>query len=443
MVNRKNRWWAFERGKFRDVEFVVLEFSRDGSRALAMHRTLANRDERTYGDAGRWSGEIEDLGNDVTRFRVRALLVVGTADRAADGQQSAVDPWTDTVVTTKGEWDWRPSAQRLHWTKQSLIRALDEPGPGILLLPTTGEVTVRVERYSTKEDARDPSVVEFEIDFAKEPNTVFEGDQLLGRGDFRSVNTESSSLFLEGVGTEIAAGIESAGPETVRTATSDALSDASAAIARLDVFSGPAAEAARLASRLSGLIMQASSLATAPANLALSVYTALRTVENSVANAFGALEAYEAIARAIGGSGSWLVGTIEHQNFLRASTVFQLAALGGVLRALPDVQWKALEDALEARDRLCALADAIAESGPEDASPALERFRLDVVALVPPAGNSLPSLVAVQVPAMVPAVVLAWNLYQDATRDAELIERNDIPNPMFVDAGSVLQVADA
>lgn len=67
-------------------------------------------------------------------------------------------------------------------------------------------------------------------------------------------------------------------------------------------------------------------------------------------------------------------------------------------------------------------------------------LRAGVVADLSARAAALPSLVSFVPATTLPALVLAWRLFGDATRDAEIVSRNDVPYPGFVPGGQALEV---
>lgn len=72
--------------------------------------------------------------------------------------------------------------------------------------------------------------------------------------------------------------------------------------------------------------------------------------------------------------------------------------------------------------------------------PTLLDLRAAVLVNVPPPGLKLPSVVTYQVPRSVPSLVLAYRLYGDASRAADIVSRNDLEAPAFIIGGTVLEV---
>lgn len=99
-----------------------------------------------------------------------------------------------------------------------------------------------------------------------------------------------------------------------------------------------------------------------------------------------------------------------------------------------------LDDAETARDAIADRLDDQAETAPDDLYDDLMALRSSLVQAIPPEGATLPDLVTIKEQATLPAVVLAYRLYADATRDEEIVTRNRVRHPSFVPGGVDLEV---
>ncbi|MFT4118685.1 DNA circularization protein [Bradyrhizobium sp.] len=100
------------------------------------------------------------------------------------------------------------------------------------------------------------------------------------------------------------------------------------------------------------------------------------------------------------------------------------------------------QDAEQVRDSLTAQVDDISEdpTTTDDVFTSLQDVRTAVVKGVPPPNVALPNLVTYTPIKTLPALVLAYDLYEDANRDTEIVSRNDIAYPGFVPGAEPLRV---
>lgn len=102
-------------------------------------------------------------------------------------------------------------------------------------------------------------------------------------------------------------------------------------------------------------------------------------------------------------------------------------------RSVQGVTFTTADDATAMQDQLTAKIDAAAEATPDDAVyAALIDLKAAVVAHIAAEAVSRPNTRSVTPPAITSSLTLAYELYGDATRSEEIVERNDIPHPGFI-----------
>jgi prophage DNA circulation protein len=127
--------------------------------------------------------------------------------------------------------------------------------------------------------------------------------------------------------------------------------------------------------------------------------------------------------------------------------VRRLAVTHGISKAM-DADYGSRKEALAARDELVEAIDGLAESastrGEHDSFEALRQLRADVVAAFRDKSGGLPGVTAMRLSAPTPALVVAYNLYQDLGRETEILRRNpSIHHPGLTPGGEDLEVLDA
>lgn len=118
------------------------------------------------------------------------------------------------------------------------------------------------------------------------------------------------------------------------------------------------------------------------------------------------------------------------------------AANSGMGAAASGAVFQTRNDALAVRDELTEAIDAEMESPglPDPAYVALAALRAKVVAGLPSPDLRLPRVAVITPPATVPSLVLAYRIYANAGRAAEIAERNRAPHPGFLPGGQPLEV---
>ena len=111
-------------------------------------------------------------------------------------------------------------------------------------------------------------------------------------------------------------------------------------------------------------------------------------------------------------------------------------------RALADMPFPDYNAALAARDSVLAQLDTVADTtGNDQLCDALIALRAAVVRDVAARGANLARVVSMTPPATLPALVLAYDLYDDATREGELVERKRARHPGFMAGAQPLEVS--
>ncbi len=72
-----------------------------------------------------------------------------------------------------------------------------------------------------------------------------------------------------------------------------------------------------------------------------------------------------------------------------------------------------------------------ADTGDNDTYSALRVLRTSVISDLQVRGSQLPQLITYQFQSTLPSLVIAYNLYHDALRSDDIIQRADPPNPLF------------
>lgn len=246
------------------------------------------------------------------------------------------------------------------------------------------------------------------------------------------------------IGAAVEVGLQVSGIELVRMATTGALHGLGRTINGLQsFFRGPSNAIASIRFAATSLIANASSLATAPANLVSQVLETIGAITNAVGNAAGSLSAYEALADRFerplfGGSGASALAAQANADLV-ARLIAQSAAVWAA-RSAVRVRFRSYDDAIARRDALLARLDALGLEASPPVFRELARVAAVLVDAVPPIGEDLPRLQTVVLTEPTPPLVLAYRLYDDIGRAREITERNRIADPSFLPAGRALEV---
>lgn len=119
-----------------------------------------------------------------------------------------------------------------------------------------------------------------------------------------------------------------------------------------------------------------------------------------------------------------------------ASWLLRRLAGNGLGRAAADYVPSSYQDASTTRDRVASLLDALALAAADQfddgAYAGLCGLRNAVIADLTARGGSLAPIEEKTFGVNLPAPMVAWALYRDATRSADILARNDCPHPSFL-----------
>ncbi len=384
---------------FRGVPFGVLDSTYEGGRRHAIHE-YPQRDNPF----------VEDLGRRAESIRLEAFIL---GDDYMAGRDALI-----RACRTRG------SGRGL-------------PG-GELISPYHGTMQVVCETFRVRQTVGEGRMARIGLSFREAGAQA----RPLALGSSASKADDQSSALNELSAAQIARVLKTAGhPQEVRDATAGVLADLGRIMDSVDV-SGATADVAAFRDLATSLINDAAVIATAPASVAAAVWDAANAILVAAKNAAEGLFAYEAlfgVDNSIDGGDSTSAQASDG-NKLATVALVQAAAIGGSLRAAVRVDFASLPEAEAARDRLLAQIDILAETADDGTYQGLRDVQATATEGIPKPGRQLAEIEEVELPATIPSLVLAWDRYADASRESEIVERNNVPRPGFLPAGVPLQV---
>lgn len=399
------------RAKFRDAEFFVYTADTEEGRRGVLHE-YPLRDEPFVEDMGRKAGE----------FSLEAIILGDDYFKARD----------------------------------ALRAALKESGPGELVHPTLGRMQVALTApFRFVESLVDAGgMARFTLRFTETAaNTQPAADT-----NTAAVVDAQADVAMGECTAEFAGdfGVEDM-PEFVTADAMALLSDASAAIeaARagvmpdLTVVGEFLGEVSRFSSSLSSLIL-------APRTLAEQVFGLASGLRNAVLRP---INAFTSLAKFFGYESKHSrppattpVRRVQVVNRTAIEALVRRAAVIEAARAIARIDFKApvtpgapritYQHAVALREQLADALENEAATAEVEVFNALMDLRAAVVRDITARGAELPRLVTISMPATLPALVVAYRSFGDATREAEIVARNPIivRHPGFVPGGVALEV---
>lgn len=318
------------------------------------------------------------------------------------------------------------------WTaRDALETALDATGPGVLVHPTRGTLLCYVGPYETTDEGG--SVVRFQIEF----RPVLQLPQRQGLDVVSMVaagrdNVFAASLAAFTAAWDVGAGVAyvSAAMRDVRAVTS-ALRKAVTAPATYVAAAG-----AVVNDQLDRIEQDLDAIVRSPASLGAALTGALAGITDFGAHlVVGPLHGMDALAAAAGPA----LDDLELSNRRALERHVGRSQVAQVSLVAVETDWATADEALAARDLLSRLFDDMADEADHVTQRAQSPLQGQVLAYLLSTAARLPRLVTVTPEAPIPALVLAHDLYGDARRVDELVQRARVSDPLMLPA-SPLQV---
>lgn len=320
--------------------------------------------------------------------------------------------------------------------RDRLLAACEEAGPGTLVHPWYGSLQVVLKSCRVSQGREDGGLARFTLAF------VEAGELSFPKGTESSaaqVKLAAAALNSAAVADFSAQFSVDGQPGWVSDA---ALSDFSGALDTLDgalrAISGWQQSAVSLLKGdISGLLGEPGALALR----AVDLFRAIPTVGERYASLAGMVRTLTAGSKNYPASTTVAATPALRQQVQNANAVQALmrrAQLAQAATAVAEMPLPVYEEAIELRADLAAALDAEAMAASDAAYPALADLRVKVHKDIAARSRDSARLDTVTPAEPMPALALAYDLYEDAGRDAEVVERNRIRHPGFVPAEPLL-----
>lgn len=332
--------------------------------------------------------------------------------------------------------------------RDALRAALKAAGPGELVHPTLGRLTVALTaRYRMSESLTDRGgMAVFSLRFVQ----TGEQPSPAERVDTAAQTTGAADVAEDACCQDFADDFSVASwPEFVAKDAIAVLKDATAAIDAARAGLVPDLSIVReLADATTAFTGALSSLIQAPLDLATQVFGLAYGVRGSLLRP---LDALSALGRLVGWSANPAAvprttpaRQAQAANRTALQAVTRRAALIESARGVAKLDFTAenvtYTRAVALRETLATAIEDEAATASAPAYAALMDLRAAVVRDISARAIDLPRVSRIVMPVTLPALVVAYRAYGDATREAEIVVRNGIRHPGFVPGGVPLEV---
>jgi len=345
-------------------------------------------------------------------------------------------PWVEDSGPAKNQFQLSVfvTGENFDIERDKLIAAINEPGSGALQLPFYGAMQVSIIKPRVTHRTKKGGRAEFSFtcvvgsDFPQPTITEITEEETKNAADetlVQAVEDFSSSFDVLG---QAADAVQAVTDEIA--ATMAAVDDA------IGNVTGPIADLIR-----------------SPAEMAGAIVGGVNRIRITIGEPGRALNIYKSLFNA-GSNGSYSTATASQKktvgNIQALQHLVQRAAMAEAANVTASMQYLTSDDALrDAGDIATAIEAHASSESVVDGSPisdevyaALTTLQATVMIDLRERGAQLPKLTAYTPSATLPALVVAHQLYGDATRADELVTRNKISHPGFVLGGEALEVLD-
>lgn len=319
-----------------------------------------------------------------------------------------------------------------------IVACRDIAGPGTLVHPYYGELQVNCRGIRVRETNRDGGYAQISITFREAGEQTLPSVQADASA---STNVQREAVIAAAIADFEEVFTVDGLPGFVTESATSKIASIVAGFQNNPLITG-AETAADFIYAASRLVTDAATLARTPSKLATRIANMVQLARLSVVRAERAmLSLYDDNKDEVPLIYSTSTRRQEKQNLDALSNLTRQLVLAESSQAGVDANYESTQQAYSSRDALAERIDAEAEAGAsDDVYTALMALRAEIVNGIPRDGQTLPYVIQFTPPTTLPSLVIAQQLYGDASRADEIVERNRVRHPGFVPGGTALQV---
>lgn len=328
--------------------------------------------------------------------------------------------------------------------RDDLLEALRKRGPGTLVHPYLGTHQVQARAWTLRESASEGRVAHFALHFDEAGRNRFPDVSI----DTGQVLRDAGDVALEVLKDAFEAVFDAAAPDFLADAAAGTVELAADALdLRASNLKGAQSTLGSFRRAVSNLRLNARNLVGSPPDLAgdmTALVRSLALLPSDARTGFDAVLGLGGFSSGLSHSNLTATQVRNARNDAVLSGLVRRAAAIEAARLLPSVSFTSRDDAVAVREQLGGLIDSeitvAGSTGEDDVFRELSDLYAAVALDLRERGASLAQVRRITLPGTVPAAVIAHRLYQDATRDQEIVDRNHVRWPGFVPGGVALEV---
>lgn len=326
--------------------------------------------------------------------------------------------------------------------RDALIAAMETEGPGTLVHPYLGTLQVQPRDCSWSESTKRGGIATLSLRFDEAGENQFPSSA----ADSGSAVRDNADFAWVPVLGEFDANFNVSKVDWLRVSAEELVIDGVDAMEdQLSTITSLSGDLGEFTSYLESMRTNVGDLVVVPTQLATEISSglvSLARLPTETSEGFQALVGLGAFAPLLVEFGQSTPARVQQsQNEEQFLSLMREGATIEAARLVPDMEFASRADAQAVRDTITGLLDAeMISTSDDDVYRTLSALYASVVADLQGRGATLALVRRITLAATEPALTLAHRLYQDPTRDQEIVDRNRIQHPGFIPGGTAIEV---
>lgn len=331
--------------------------------------------------------------------------------------------------------------------RDRLRAALEQKGPGTLVHPYLGTLTVQVESFTLTENNLDQRIANFSVSFLQPGKLEFPSTAVNPVGTISAASTAASlHAGSQAANIDVSKPVARAAISSVLESTSENIRTAARRAAKPNTAAAKAGESrstvAETITAMSAYVRDLGSLSSlieTPDLMSYALADVVFRLSGLGMDSFQAFVAYRRLLADLQATFSGLhfpttsIGATIANNVSLFRDVVYTAVVSSAATMAVDASFTTYAEAIATRDQLAAMFDvAMADVTDDTLFGYLQDLRAQSLIQIPRPGEDLPNIVEVLAPVPLPSLVLAYDLMNGRKDEARLIELNDARNPWLI-----------